>query len=162
MRVKNIHIREINAPKSEIAKLFRTLATDNDRVIPTEKWSSMKLDKGLQVGSKGGHGPIRYTIVDYQQDDSITFQFDLKGFDGFHKFEIVEKEPGRTTITHIVDTRTSGLATLKWHFAIRWLHNAYIEDTLDKVENNFLNDKKRTEWSWWVKKLRKLMKPPSK
>jgi hypothetical protein len=46
--------------------------------------------------------------------------------------------------------------------AIRWLHDAYIEDAFDKVENHFSEDKKSSEWTWWVKTLRKVMKPKKK
>jgi hypothetical protein len=52
---------------------------------------------------------------------------------------------------------TSGSATLKWALAIRWLHDAYIEDAFDKVENYFTKDKKISKWSWWVKTLRKIL-----
>ena len=162
MKVTNFHKREITQPKSEIAKLFKTLATENDMMLATDKWSPMKLDKGLQVGSKGGHGPIKYFVTDYQQDKSITFQFDLTGFNGFHKFELRELETDKTELSHIIDMTTSGSATLKWALAIRWLHDAYIEDAFDKVENHFTKDKKSSEWSWWVKTLRKVMKPKKK
>lgn len=37
---------------------------------------------------------------------------------------------------------TTGSASLKWAIAIRWLHDAYIEDAFDKVENQFIKDKK--------------------
>ena len=111
MKVINIHKRQINQPKTELAKLLKTLATDNDMMLATDKWSPMKLDKGLQVGSKGGHGPIKYFVTDYHPDNSITFQFDLKGFDGFHKFEFSENEPNKTQLTHIIDLTTSGTAT---------------------------------------------------
>jgi hypothetical protein len=162
MKVINFHKREISQPKSEVAKLFKTLATDNDLMLATDKWSPIKLDKGLQVGSTGGHGPIKYFVTDYQQDNSITFKFDLKGFDGFHKFEISETEPNKTKLTHVIEMTTSGSATLKWALAIRWLHDAYIEDAFDKVENHFTKDKKSSEWNWWVKTLRKIMKPKKK
>ena len=85
MKVINIHKREIQQSKAEIAKLFRTLSTDNDLMLATDKWPAMKLDNGLSVGSKGGHGPIRYSVTDYQPEKSITFQFDLTGFNGFHR-----------------------------------------------------------------------------
>jgi hypothetical protein len=162
MKVLNIHNREITQPKSEVAKLFKTLATENDLMLATDKWSPMKLDKGLQVGSKGGHGPIKYFVTDYQKDNSIKFQFDLTGFNGFHKFELFESEPNKTQLKHTIDMTTTGLATLKWAMAIRWLHNAYIEDAFDKVENYFTKDKKSSKWSWWVKTLRKIMKPKRK
>ena len=51
--------------------------------------------------------------------------------------------------------KTSGWATLKWVLAIRWLHDAFIEDAFDKVENNLSGSNKRTEWSKWVIFLRK-------
>jgi hypothetical protein len=162
MKVINFHRREITQPKSKIAKLFKTLATENDMMLATDKWSPIKLDKGLAVGSKGGHGSIKYFVTDYQQDKSITFQFDLTGFDGFHKFELKELETHKTELSHIIDMTTTGSATLKWAFAIRWLHDAYIEDAFDKVENHFSVDKKSSKWSWWVRTLRKVMRPKKK
>ena len=160
MKIINIHTRKIAQPKSEIAKFFKTLASENDMMLATNKWPPMKLDKGLQIGSRGGHGPIRYFVTEYQQDNFIKFQFDLKGFDGFHKLEISETDLGTTILAHTIDMETSGMASLKWIFAIRWLHDAYIEDAFDKVENYSLSHKKRSKWSWWVRILRKLMRPP--
>ncbi len=159
MKILNIHKRVIQQPKIKLVNLFNTLATDNDMMLATDKWSPMKLDKGLQVGSKGGHGPIKYFVKEYEPDNSITFQFDLIGFDGFHKFELSELGNDKTELSHTIDMTTSGSATLKWTLAIRWLHDAYIEDAFDKVENHFSAAQKNNEWSWWVKTLRKIMKP---
>lgn len=122
----------------------------------------MKLDKGLQVGSKGGHGPIKYFVTEYQPKKSVTFQFDLIGFNGFHRFELNELENNKTELSHIIDMTTTGSATLKWTLAIRWLHDAYIEDAFDKVENHFINVKKHREWNLWVRLLRNIMKPKKK
>jgi hypothetical protein len=105
---------------------------------------------------------MKYFVTDNQQNNSITFQFDLKGFDGFHKFKLTELETGKTELLHIIEMNTNGFSTIKWSLAIRWLHDAYIEDALDKVENYFTKDKKSSEWSWWVKILRKIMKPKRK
>ena len=99
MKVINIHKREVQQSKAEIAKLFRTLSTDNDLMLATDKWPPMKLDNGLSVGSKGGHGPIRYSVADYQPEKLITFQFDLTGFNGFHRFSINELEPAKSITT---------------------------------------------------------------
>lgn len=162
MKVINIHTRVLNQPISKIGKLLNTLATDHDMMLATNKWSPMKLDKGLQVGSKSGHGPIKYFVTEYQPEKSITFQFDLTGFNGYHRFDIVELGPNKTELTHIIDMTTIGSATLKWGLAIRWLHDAYIEDAFDKVENHFTKDKKNSKWSLWVKILRKVMKPKKK
>ncbi len=143
MKVINKHKRTISQPIQKIALLFKTLATD--------KWPPMKLDKGLQEGSKGGHGPIRYHVIDYQEGKSIKFQFDRPlGFDGYHKFELTSLEADVTELTHTIDMTTAGFGTIKWLFAIRWLHDAYIEDAFDKVENYFTTVKKKSEWRWWV------------
>nr|WP_294937871.1 hypothetical protein [uncultured Flavobacterium sp.] len=162
MKIINIHKRVLSQPKHEVAKLFRTLGTENDLMLATDKWSPLKLDKGLQVGSKGGHGPIKYFVTDFQEDNSITFQFDLTGFNGFHKFHLTELETNRTELSHIIDMTTTGAASIKWALAIRWLHDAYIEDAFDKVENHFTENKKSSQWSWWVVTLRKIMKPKKK
>ncbi len=163
MKVTNIHKRVITQPKANIAELFKTLSSENDMMLATDKWSPMILDNGLSVGSKGGHGPIKYTVKDFKPDNFIQFEFtEPKGFNGFHKFEISELNNNSTELKHIIDMNTEGLATLKWTFAIRWLHDAYIEDAFDKVENHFTTDKKNSEWTIWVKLLRKALKPKSK
>lgn len=63
-----------------------------------------------------------------------------------------------TEITHTTNMQTSGTGTLKWLIGIKALHDALAEDALDKVENYFLDDAKQTEWSIWVKFLRKMLK----
>jgi hypothetical protein len=105
---------------------------------------------------------MKYFVTEYQQDRSITFQFDLPGFNGFHKFELRELETDKTELSHIIDMTTVGSATLKWTFAVRWIHDAYIEDAFDKINNHFSVYKKNSEWSWWVKTLRKFIKPKKK
>ena len=160
MKVLNTHKRTITKPIHEIVLLFKTLATDHDMILATEKWPPMKRDQALQVGSKGGHGPIRYHVIDNQEGKSITFQFDRPiGFNGYHKFELSSLRADVTEMTHTIDMTTTSFATIKWLFAIRWLHDAYIEDAFDNVENHFTTDKKKSKWSWWVTILRKIMKP---
>jgi hypothetical protein len=163
MKVINIHKREIKQPKSEIIELFKTISSENDMMLATDKWSPMILDKGLNVGSKGGHGPIKYTVQAYQPDAFIQFQFtEPQGFKGFHTFEIREINQNLTELKHTIDMNTEGMAILTWAFAIRWLHDAYIEDAFYKVENYFSTNKKRSEWTIWVKFLRKILKPRRK
>ncbi|MCU0326792.1 MAG: hypothetical protein MUF45_16355 [Spirosomaceae bacterium] len=162
MKVINIHKRVLNQPVSKIGELLDTLATNNDKMLATDKWPPMRLDKGLQVGSKGGHGSIRYFVTAYNPEKSITFQFDLKGFNGFHRFNITELGTNQTELLHVIDMNTTGTATLKWVLAIRWLHDAYIEDAFDKVENLFTEDKKTSKWNLWVRFLRQVMKPKKK
>ena len=155
MKVLNIHRRVINQPKEKIAELLDTLASKNDQMLATDKWPPMKLDNGLQVDSKGGHGLIRYTVQAYHQGELIEFKFSKpEGFIGIHKFEITELGNNKTEIKHIIDMTTSGKATLMWSLAIRWLHDAYIEDAFDKVENHFSTVNEAYKWNIWVRFLR--------
>ncbi len=159
MKVINIHQRIIHQPKSAVAELFNTLASKNDLMLATNKWPAMKLDIGLTVGSKGGHGPIRYTVEAYSPGESIQFRFSKpRGFHGFHRFDIVAIDAHTTEIRHELDMNTSGLALLTWPLVIRWLHDALIEDAFDKTENHFSTQKKTTPWNAWVKLLRWLLK----
>ena len=159
MKVKNVHSRIIHQPKHKIVELFETLATEQDGMLATDKWPPMKLKDGKKAGSKGGHGPIRYTVQKYLPGEYIQFEFTKpKGFDGTHQFEIQEIAKNKTEIKHTIEMNASGKAVLTWPLAIRWLHDAYIEDAFDKVENHFLTAKKNTEWSIWVKILRYVLK----
>tara|TARA_R110002049_G_scaffold118559_2_gene272593 strand:+ start:1642 stop:2016 length:375 start_codon:yes stop_codon:yes gene_type:complete len=116
----------------------------------------MKFKDGIQVGEKGGHGPIRYTVEKYDPNEIIQFRFSKPiGFNGIHKFEIRELSDKQTELKHTIDMNTEGKATLKWLFVIRSLHNALLEDGFDKLENIFSNEKRRSEWNIWVKMIRK-------
>ena len=159
MKVLIIHTRVVSQPKAAVGELLKTLASDNDRMLATTKWPGMKLDKGLTIGSKGGHGPIGYVVTRYELGESIEFTFTKpSGFHGIHMFEVTELSPDQTEIKHIIDMKLSGLAWLTWPLAIRWLHDAYIEDAFDNVENQFSSVKKQSQWSMWVKFLRRRLR----
>lgn len=146
-----------------MVELLNTLSTENDKIWPKEKWPAMKFKGGIKIGAKGGHGPIRYSVEKYNPNEIIQFRF-LKpiGFNGIHKFEVKELTEEKTEIKHTIDMNTIGKGTLAWILGIRSLHNALIEDGFDKLENNFSNNKKSTEWNLWVKILRKLLNPKKK
>ena len=155
MKVLNIHKRILHQPKSKVSELLKTLSTENDKIWPS-KWPRMKFKTGIQVGAKGGHGPIRYTVEKYNPDEIIQFRFSKpSGLNGIHKFEITEISDKQTEIKHTIDMDTEGTGTLLWIFAIRSLHDALIEDGLDNFENNFSGDLKSSEWSLWVRFLRR-------
>ena len=158
MKVINIHKRIINQPKRKIVELIETLSTEKDKVWPFEKWPKMKFKEGKREGAKGGHGPIRYTIEKYIPSELIQFKFtNPKGFDGIHKFEIIELASDKTELIHTIDIKTSGIDILTWVIGVRWLHDALIEDLFDKVENRFGDENKKTTWNFWVKFLRKVL-----
>lgn len=158
MKVQNIHKRVLSAPKNKVVELLRTLATENDKVWPKEKWPKMKFKGGIQIGAKGGHGSIKYCVEKYNTNEIIQFRFSKpNGFKGLHKFEINALDKSKTEIKHTIKMNTLGKGTLLWLFVIRPLHNALIEDAFDKIGNNFSNEPKSTKWNFWVKFIRKQM-----
>lgn len=159
MHVINKHKRIINQPKENVSKLLETLSTQDDKIWPNNNWPAIRFKNGLKVGSKGGHGIIRYTIIDYIEGKHIRFQFTKPdGFSGTHEFNIVKVNSKKVEINHCIKMNTSGFATFTWPFAIRWLHDALTEDAFDKVENEFSPEKITTKHSVWVKLLRAVLK----
>jgi hypothetical protein len=124
-----------------------------------EQWPPMIFKKGLSEGAIGGHGPIKYSILKYIPGDTIEFKF-IKpdGFNGIHKFNITELVSEKTEIKHTIEMSLSRKSILTWYFAIKWLHDALLEDCLDKVENHFLKEPKSAKWNFWVCILRKILK----
>ncbi|MEO0896790.1 MAG: hypothetical protein AAFY71_10355 [Bacteroidota bacterium] len=156
MKVLNVHSRLIKAPKQDLLEALSTLSSKNDRLWPKEKWPSMNLDKGLALGSQGGHGPIGYKVVRYHPEEGVEFEFlHPKGFKGTHRLDISATTSAKTEIKHTIDMQVHGLSgILGWLLAIRWLHDALIEDAFDKVQHQLSGMPQRTPWSFWVRLLR--------
>lgn len=158
MKVLNVHKRQIKRPKKDVLELFHTLATSNDKIWPVEYWPPVKFEEGIRPGSTGGHGPIRYQVVEYNPESHIEFRFQKpKGFNGIHTFRINKLTAMSTEIIHKLEMTTSVAGTVLWYSMIRWLHDALIEDAFDNIENQLLNSNLKTKWSYWVKFCRWLM-----
>ena len=138
---------------------METLATDHDKVWPKDKWPKMRLDKGLEKGSKGGHGPIKYYIKDHVRGEKLVFQFTRpNGFFGVHRFDIQEVEQSQTLLTHTIDIKVNLKGWILWYAGIKWLHDALIEDGLDRIHNQINKETKTTPWNFWVRILRGVLK----
>ena len=123
----------------------------------------MIFKKGLTEGAVGGHGPIRYSVKKYVPGNTIEFNFiQPAGFKGIHKFDITEINSKQTNITHTIQMSLSGKGIIAWYVAIKWLHDALLEDCLDKAENHFLQEPKSSKWNLWVCFLRKMLKRKKK
>ena len=159
MKIFNLHKRIIQAHHEEIGDLMESLGSSNDQIWPINKWPRMKLSKGLEVGSEGGHGPIRYTVSKYEPGKSVEFTFTRpRGFIGVHRFEILKSDTFHTLIQHEIKMSTSWIAYLKWILAIKWLHDALIENAFDRIDSRFLNEEVFTKWNIWVRILRFVLK----
>lgn len=160
MKVINSHKRLLKTSETNVVTVFNTLASPEDKVWPNESWPAIRFRNGLFVGSQGGHGRIRYSILELVEGHRIKFQFTQpKGFVGTHQLSIHRISENLTEIVHEIEMNTTSIkATLLWTFAIRWLHDALIEDAFDNVENYFSVQKKTTKYSVWVGFLREAYK----
>jgi hypothetical protein len=134
MAVLNVHERRMPVPADQVGALLDALAGDDDPLWPQPDWPRMRLDRGLRIGSRGGHGPIRYTVTAYVPGQWVRFRFSAPGgFQGFHEFTVEPDEPGRAVLRHVIAMRLRGSARLSWPLAFRWLHDALLEECLDRA-----------------------------
>jgi len=135
--VSNVHERVIETPRDgrRVGQLIDKLSAADDVMWPAMRWPAMRFDRPLAVGARGGHGPVRYTVERYEPGRSVRFRFDApQGFDGWHGFDVEAVAPGRVRVRHTLSMRARGAARLSWPLAFRPLHDACVEDALDRAE----------------------------
>lgn len=132
--VVNVHEREYHVPSTEVAALVATLSSKDDRLWPHEHWPRMRLDPGLTPGASGGHGPIRYQVESVDPARRVVFRFTgPPGFHGWHAFDVIKLKENATLLRHELRIRPRGWARLTWPLFFRPLHDALIEEALDKA-----------------------------
>ncbi len=155
MKVRNVHERTLGASLPAVGGLIDSLASDNDLLWPRDRWPAMRFDRALSVGAVGGHGPVRYIVESYVPGRSIRFRFTApRGLDGFHGYEAYAVGPEQTLLRHALEVRASGRALLSWPLVFRPLHDALIEDSLDRAQLFCGEELEGAKWSPWVRVLR--------
>lgn len=154
----NVHERVLVATPAEVGALLDRLASREDGIWPRDRWPAMRFDRPLGVGAVGGHGPVRYNVEDYQPGRSVRFRFTApRGFLGTHGYEI-EERAGETLLRHVLKMRTEGPALLTWPLMFRPMHDALIEDSLDRAERSLGREPARpNRWSARVRLLRRAL-----
>lgn len=134
--IQNIHARDIQAPVSLVGDILDTLGSPGDRVWASDIWVAepVVFDRPLGVGAEGGHGSIRYSVVEYQPGRRIVFRISPGGgLSGSHGFELEPVGRDHTRITHFLDAETSPWMRPLVPILIGW-HDAMLETALDRVE----------------------------
>lgn len=133
--IRNVHERTINAPAQVLAPLLDGLGGDGDRLWPGEHWVPMVLDRPLAVGADGGHGAIRYRVVEYEPGRRVRFLFHPStGIAGIHELSVEELGAQRCRVRHVLLGRAHGRMRLLFPVLVEPLHDAVIEDLLDNAE----------------------------
>jgi Polyketide cyclase / dehydrase and lipid transport/Protein of unknown function (DUF2867) len=156
--MRNVQARDIAAPPERVGALLDRLAGPDDPLWPAPAWPPILLDRGLAVGSTGGHSRIRYRVTEYEPGHRIRFAFDPRiGLRGYHEFR-VESDPGGCRLVHDGVATTHGPTRLAWPVAVRWLHEALIKDLLDNAESAATGTLRAPgRWSPWVRLLRRTL-----
>ncbi|PRX47177.1 hypothetical protein B0I33_106278 [Prauserella shujinwangii] len=159
--VHNLHVRRLPAGEAEVGRLLDSLAGPDDVLWPVAHWPRMRLDRALGTGAVGGHGPVRYHVGAYVPGRCVRFRFTApRGFDGFHEFSTVPLGPDETELRHLLRIRLRTPAWLTWPLLWRPLHDALIEDSLDRAERAVRGDVRApARWSPYVRLLRAFIGP---
>ncbi len=158
MSVVNIHRTRLPVARERAACLLDGLASQRDRLWPSNCWPPLRLDWPLMVAARGGHGPIRYSVVEYQPGQRVRFAFSApKGFNGWHEVRLEDVADGEVELVHELRMHSTGLARLSWPMFFRPLHDALIEDAFALARHGFGQEPAIKSWSRWVRLLRFLL-----
>jgi hypothetical protein len=148
--VRNVHTRRF--PRPVPPELLATLGTEDDRLWPVADWPPTRLDGPAVPGTTAGHGPVRYVLSEVSPDH-LRFRFTApKGLHGYHEFTV-----SGDTLTHVLAGTLHGAARLSWPLVFRPLHNALLEQLLDRAELAVTGRVSRpARWSRYVRFLRAL------
>ena len=155
MAVLNIHERALSATPAQAGALIDGLASDDDRLWPHQNWPPVRYDRPLEVGAIGGHGPIRYTVTHYVPGQWLRCRFTgPHGVDGFHDFAW-HSQGDKTVLRHTLAIHPRGTARFSWPLVFRPLHDALLEDCLDRAKQATTGRVARpAQWSVYVRLLR--------
>ena len=161
MRIHNLHERALAGSAKEVGDLLDGLSGPQDRLWPSDNWPALRLDGPLRPGARGGPGPVRYAVAEHVPGRRVSFRFDGRGLTaglfGGHHFEVLEVN-GRLGLRHLIEARCGLAAWLKWILIIEPLHDALLEDALDRAERCFSGHVERPAcWSTRVRLLRRLV-----
>lgn len=153
--INSLHSRKFKCSKQSIMILISKFASEESPLWAYKLWPRDKFDSEIRIGAVGGHGATRYIVEKYDAEKELIFRFIApKKYIGFHGFRFIE-EDGDVVLTHFTSLSLKGYHWLMWHLAIRWVHDALIEDSFDSAEL-FLTGKvlRPNRWKWRVYFLR--------
>ncbi|MCR6484700.1 SRPBCC family protein [Amycolatopsis sp. OK19-0408] len=158
--VRNVHTRRFPGASAHLIPLLDTLGTPGDRLWPVAGWPPTRLDGPRVPGTTAGHGPVRY-VLEEAAPDRLRFRFTApRGVEGHHEFTV-----DGDALTHVLAASLHGPARLTWPLFFRPMHDALLEDLLDRAEHAVTGGvAPPARWSPYVRFLRALIRAsaPSK
>jgi hypothetical protein len=162
--MRNVHERVVAASADRVGALLDALGGPGDRLWPAPEWPPMRLDRPLAIGARGGHASIRYKVTAHDPGRRVQFTFAPGvGVRGTHTFTVTPLGADRTLLRHDMAVRLEGPLRLGWPLVVRWLHDALLEDLLDRAEDAVgVPPVRRAGHSAWVRLLRRLWRPTTR
>lgn len=157
MDILNEHERRLVTSPADAWRLIANLGGKHELLWP-KHWPAIHFDRPLGLGAVGGHGFVGYYVEQYSPPELIRFRFTApKGIEGYHEFRVV-REISSVRFRHTMRMRTRGLFTWLWLLAIRPVHDALLQDLMDRASYYSSAHCFRSPWSRRVKFLRWLLK----
>jgi len=115
------------------------------------------LTRLVTAANQFGAGDL--TVAAYEPGRRLRFEFEpgpfSSGLLGYHEFTVLDDGPAGATLRHLIAARALGAKRLAWPLVIRPLHDALLEDLLDRAERAASGrDTGSRGWSPWVRLLR--------
>lgn len=130
----NVHQRRIEARPEQVWDLLMAMSGPDDQLWP-DGVPALRFDGPLAVGAQGGHGPIRYQLTSLDETTGIVFRFqEPTGLVGHHSFHVLPDGKGGTVLRHELVARSEGWMRVQWPLVVRWVHDAVLEELLDRAE----------------------------
>jgi len=141
--IESVHERRISASADSVGRLLETWGSHDDRIWRTDVSEPAFLDRGLEVGSRGGHGPVRYSVTHHEPGRRVELTFEPgRGLVGHHAFEIRPESGDACLVRHELIATTEGALTLMRPLLVA-LHDATVEDVLDHIEREVTGSARR-------------------
>lgn len=158
MNVINQHERRLVTSPEDAWRLIANLGGKHELLWP-QHWPAMRFDRPLGLGAVGGHGFVGYYVEQYSPPELIRFRFTApKGVEGYHEFRVV-REISSVRFRHTMRMRTHGWFTWLWLLAIRPIHDALLQDLMDRASTYSSGHEFHSRWSPWVRFLRWVSAP---
>jgi len=135
IKIRNVHERRIAAHPEVVWDLLMAMPSPNGRLWPPGM-PTMRFDRPLAVGAYGRHGPIHYTVTSLDPTaGNVVFEFrEPTGLVGHHSFHVRPDGEDGAVLRHEVIANPKGWMRLKWPLIVRWVHDAVVEEVLDRAE----------------------------
>lgn len=134
-KIRNVHQRRITADPEVVWGLLMAMPGPDGQLWPPGI-PTMRFDGPMQLGADGRHGPIHYTVttLDATGGDLVFGFRDPTGLAGHHSFHVRPDGRTGTWLRHEVIADPTGWMQLAWPLAIRWVHDAVVEEIMDRAE----------------------------